>query len=82
MDLMADGCLAEGHYGLDGRFYLLDFSRTQPPELPNRNFKNGHLSRLLRPEFVRSYYKPLCSDAYSGFIKGSPLRHLNYVIEL
>lgn len=62
----------EGHLGLDNRFYLLDFSRTQPPELPNRNFKNAHLSRLLRPEFVRSYYKPLCPDAFSGFIKGTP----------
>jgi hypothetical protein len=24
----------EGHYGTDGRFYLLDFSRVLPPETP------------------------------------------------
>ena len=35
-------------------------------------FKNAHLSRLFRPEFVRDYSKPLCSDAFSGFIKGTP----------
>jgi hypothetical protein len=35
-------------------------------------FKNSHLSRLLRPEFVQAYVKPLCSDAFSGFIRGDP----------
>jgi hypothetical protein len=49
---------------------LLDFSRVLPPETPNPLFKNSHLSRLLRPEFVKEYHKPLCSDAFSGFIKG------------
>jgi hypothetical protein len=60
-------CDLEGHVGDDGRFYLLDFSRLLPPEAPARGIAGGHLFRLLRPEFVRSYH-PLCSDAFSGFI--------------
>eukprot|EP00029_Vermamoeba_vermiformis_P008493 TRINITY_DN3992_c0_g1_i1.p1 TRINITY_DN3992_c0_g1~~TRINITY_DN3992_c0_g1_i1.p1 ORF type:complete len:924 (-),score=198.60 TRINITY_DN3992_c0_g1_i1:32-2803(-) len=59
----------EGHKGRDGKFYLLDFSRVLPPETPNPHFKNSHLSRLLRPEFVQTYPKPLCPDAFSGFMK-------------
>lgn len=59
----------EGHLGTDGRFYLLDFSRAMPPERPKRGVKMAHLFRLLRPEFVKSYPRPLCSDAFSGFIK-------------
>jgi hypothetical protein len=35
-------------------------------------FQNGHLHRLMRPEFVGKYSKPLCSDAYSGFIMHDP----------
>ena len=62
----------EGHLGADGRFYLLDFSRTMPPERPKRGVKMAHLFRLLRPEFVKSYPRPLCSDAFSGFIKEHP----------
>jgi hypothetical protein len=62
----------EGHKGLDGKYYLLDFSRVLPPESPNRMFQNPHLSRLLRPEFLKVYDKLLCSDAFSGFIQGTP----------
>jgi len=62
----------EGHKGLDGKYYLLDFSRVLPPESPNRKFQNPHLSRLLRPEFLKMYDKLLCSDAFSGFIQGTP----------
>lgn len=62
----------EGHKGLDGKYYLLDFSRVLPPESPNRRFQNPHLSRLLRPEFLKMYDKMLCSDAFSGFIQGTP----------
>ena len=39
-----------------------------PPETPDSRFVNGHLYRLLRPEFVMKYSRPLCSDAFSGFI--------------
>ena len=49
------------------QFYLLDFSRTMPPLTPDNRFVNGHLYRLMRPEFVSKYKIPLCSDAFSGF---------------
>ena len=39
----------EGHKGYDGRYYLLDFSRIFPPELPDKNVKGSYLFRLLRP---------------------------------
>jgi len=58
----------EGHVGHDGKLYLLDFSRTFPPRKPDRSHQNSHLYFLLRPEFVKNYPKPLCSDAYSGFV--------------
>lgn len=65
----------EGHRGLDGRYYLIDLARVMPPEYPfDRHIKQGHLFRLLRPEFVRSHYKPLCPDACSGFILHDPKR--------
>ena len=31
-------------------------------------YKRGHVYRLLRPEFVKKYSKPLCPDAFSNFI--------------
>ena len=66
-------CDVEGHIGLDGQFYLLDFSRTLPPVQPEREHYNGHLYRLFRKEFVEQYKKgPLCSDAFSGFIINDP----------
>jgi len=57
----------EGHRGTDGRFYLLDFSRTFPCEAPISRLPGINLTRLFRPEFVRSYKSPLCPDAYSSF---------------
>ena len=59
----------EGHVGSDGKFYCLDFSRLFPPERPCKK-KSAYLYRLLRPEFVKAYSRPLCSDAYSNFIRG------------
>jgi len=59
----------EGHIGFDGRFYLIDFSRTFPPTYPDDNVQGGHLFQLFRPEFLKGHHKPLCSDAFSGFIK-------------
>jgi tetratricopeptide (TPR) repeat protein len=60
----------EGHVGSDGRHYLVDFSRVLPPQTPKRNVPMGHLFQLLRPEFVKDYKSPLCSDAFTGFIRG------------
>eukprot|EP01103_Thecamoeba_quadrilineata_P014362 TRINITY_DN4268_c0_g1_i1.p1 TRINITY_DN4268_c0_g1~~TRINITY_DN4268_c0_g1_i1.p1 ORF type:complete len:1004 (+),score=207.99 TRINITY_DN4268_c0_g1_i1:8-3019(+) len=57
----------EGHYS-NNAFYLVDFSRVFPPAKPDPNVINGHLHQMIRPEFCRSYSKPLCPDAYSGFV--------------
>mmetsp|Transcript_5907 Transcript_5907/g.7764 ORF Transcript_5907/g.7764 Transcript_5907/m.7764 type:complete len:1006 (-) Transcript_5907:86-3103(-) len=62
----------EGHFGTDNRMYLLDFSRTFPPTYPERSIHNGHLYRLLRQEYVKSFSVPLCPDAYSGFLYSDP----------
>jgi hypothetical protein len=43
-----------------------------PPVRPSKKFYNGHLHRLFRSEFVSNYHKPLCSDAFSGFIIHDP----------
>ena len=66
----------EGHYGTDGRFYLLDLARALPPEKPVAGLRAGHLYRLLRGEFVRSFHAPLCPDAYSGFVINDPQYHM------
>ena len=60
----------EGHLGTDGKYYLLDFSRTMPPSKPDRRHKNGHLYHLFRREFLLSFChgSSLCPDAYSGFV--------------
>ena len=57
----------EGHLGTDGRYYLIDFSRLFPPQSLSPAHRMGHLYQLLRPEFVRMYFRPLCSDAFSSF---------------
>ena len=65
----------EGHKGKDGKYYLLDFSRSMPPVDPKQSKNpplNGHLYNLFRREFVKSYPKPLCSDGFSGFIRSDP----------
>jgi tetratricopeptide (TPR) repeat protein len=69
-------CDLEGHIGKDGRQYLLDFSRYMPPIRASKEFvpwkaPNMHLYRLFRPEFVQTYSKQLCADAFSGFMDNS-----------
>eukprot|EP00028_Trichosphaerium_sp_Am-I-7-wt_P002255 CAMPEP_0168516550 /NCGR_PEP_ID=MMETSP0405-20121227/5473_1 /TAXON_ID=498012 /ORGANISM="Trichosphaerium sp, Strain Am-I-7 wt" /LENGTH=511 /DNA_ID=CAMNT_0008536291 /DNA_START=723 /DNA_END=2258 /DNA_ORIENTATION=+ len=59
----------EGHIGGDGRLYIIDLSRTFPPEAPHPSAPRSYLFRLLRPEFVKTYQKRLCPDAISSFIK-------------
>lgn len=46
----------------DKRLYFLDFARLFPPEPPQRGA--FCFTRMLRPEFVRSYHRPLSSDAF------------------
>eukprot|EP01091_Cochliopodium_minus_P016198 TRINITY_DN5993_c0_g1_i1.p1 TRINITY_DN5993_c0_g1~~TRINITY_DN5993_c0_g1_i1.p1 ORF type:complete len:1174 (+),score=399.27 TRINITY_DN5993_c0_g1_i1:76-3597(+) len=63
----------EGHRGTDGRFYMLDYSRTFPCVKPESSIVGGHLFRMFRPEFVVNFkFFPLCSDAYSRFIETQP----------
>lgn len=72
----------EGHVVIqDGKeeYYLLDFARLFPPtadyvhDFPHLD--SAYLFRLFRPEFIRSYTKPLSSDALSPF--GSENREEN-----
>ncbi len=42
----------EGHVGRDGRFYVLDVSRTFPPVRPDRDSAGSFLFQLFRPQFV------------------------------
>lgn len=58
----------EGHIGSDGRFYLLDFSRTLPPTAPSKDLPGSHLFQMFRPEYLAKAMTPLCPDAFSGFI--------------
>jgi len=64
----------EGHRGRDGRFYLIDFARIMPPATPEPSLPSSFLFRLLRPEFVEKYPKPLSSDAFSKFDQWEPNR--------
>jgi len=63
----------EGHKGKDGRYYLLDFARTMPPEAPDFNtdgtpkIPRGVFYRMLRPELVSDNAVPLSSDVFSGW---------------
>mmetsp|Transcript_850 Transcript_850/g.2694 ORF Transcript_850/g.2694 Transcript_850/m.2694 type:complete len:1584 (-) Transcript_850:61-4812(-) len=70
--LLYSACDVEVHRGTDRRLYMLDFSRTLPPTTPNPKVHNGHLFNMFRPEFVSKYRVPLCSDAFSGFIRADP----------
>ncbi|KYR00520.1 Histidine kinase A [Tieghemostelium lacteum] len=60
----------EGHVGLDGKAYLLDFARVFPPQMKIiENAPPSHLYELIRPELVKSNPKPLSSDALTGWGK-------------
>ena len=66
----------EGHLGSDGRYYILDFARTLPPVYPEPHIRarrtKSFLYELFRPEFVKTYPKPLCSDGFSDFLSHDP----------
>ncbi|KNC56085.1 aminotransferase [Thecamonas trahens ATCC 50062] len=64
----------EVHTGADGRYYLIDTARLMPP-MPPKAFpgvRGSFLFNLFRPEFVRHYSVPLCSDAYTNWIRADP----------
>lgn len=72
----------EGHVGTDGRRYLLDFARLFPPDVPSKDYYCGYLYRLLRPELVKAWSSPLCSDAYSKFVSQYPDEALEHKEEV
>lgn len=59
----------EGHVGVDGRHYVLDFARVFPPTCEDSNVSRTFLFKLMRPEWVAQYRStgPLSSDAFSPF---------------
>lgn len=57
----------EVHHGHDNRFYLIDFARVFPPQAPDKT-PGSVWYKLLRPEFVSRFYKPLSSDAFTVFL--------------
>tara|TARA_R110002050_G_scaffold263250_1_gene403711 strand:- start:1097 stop:2467 length:1371 start_codon:yes stop_codon:yes gene_type:complete len=65
----------EGHRGKDGRLYFVDFSRTFPPTTPEPAIQGSHLFMLFRPEFIKTYPRPLCPDAFTGFIRSDKKRN-------
>jgi hypothetical protein len=70
----------EGHLGNDSRYYVLDCARIFPPETPLPDRRGANLYRLLRPEFVKKYHRPLSSDAFSGFQHPSESKELNQAV--
>lgn len=66
----------EVHKGRDGLYYVLDYARTFPPEGPShdpeRREKRQVYFKCLRPELLRKYGVPLCSDAFTNWQKYDP----------
>lgn len=71
----------EGHVGYDGRFYMLDFSRTMPPVHSGLKDRPDHLYQQFRPEFVRSHAFPLSPDACSMFGRHNAAQHDQEIVE-
>lgn len=63
--VISSACDLEGHRGRDGRVYLLDFSRSLPPN--EAGVGGEHLFRMFRQEFLQIYGKKLSADAFSRF---------------
>eukprot|EP01125_Pyxidicula_operculata_P012361 TRINITY_DN4058_c0_g3_i1.p1 TRINITY_DN4058_c0_g3~~TRINITY_DN4058_c0_g3_i1.p1 ORF type:complete len:1716 (+),score=453.31 TRINITY_DN4058_c0_g3_i1:38-5149(+) len=49
------------------KYYFVDAARLFPPEAPSKQDKRAVFYNLLRPEFVKKYKEPLCSDALSNW---------------
>ncbi|KAF2077296.1 hypothetical protein CYY_001421 [Polysphondylium violaceum] len=65
----------EGHFGFDGRYYIVDSARLFPPESPAYGITGGFLYRLFRTEFLKRYETQLCADAFSNFNIVNPKQH-------
>eukprot|EP01125_Pyxidicula_operculata_P013615 TRINITY_DN4514_c0_g1_i3.p1 TRINITY_DN4514_c0_g1~~TRINITY_DN4514_c0_g1_i3.p1 ORF type:complete len:1558 (-),score=367.99 TRINITY_DN4514_c0_g1_i3:36-4709(-) len=49
------------------KYFFVDTARVFPPESPLNGDKRAIFFNLLRPEFVKKYKEPLCSDALSNW---------------
>ena len=69
---IVSACDLEGHRGIDGNKYLLDFSRALPcahKEGAAEHDRHWPFYHMLRAEFLQSYPKALSADAWSNFQK-------------
>ena len=71
--MRAAPCDIEGHIGLDGKRYVLDFGRVFPPTYTAAVHKT-YLYQHFRPEFLATYAQPLSSDMFSKFGGGDNSR--------
>jgi tetratricopeptide (TPR) repeat protein len=78
---LASAADLEGHVGYDGRFYMLDFSRTMPPVHTGLKDRPDHLYQQFRPEFVRAHSTPLSADACSMFGRHQASEHDREIVE-
>ncbi|EFA81515.1 hypothetical protein PPL_05504 [Heterostelium album PN500] len=67
----------EIHQSANNEFYALDFARLLPPQAyfddsGNAIAHRDVFYRLLRPEFLRTWEKPLNSDAFTGWSSCDP----------
>ena len=52
---------------------MLDFARVFPPTA-EADVRKTFLYKVFRPELVKRFHKPLCSDAFSPFARSDPKR--------
>jgi hypothetical protein len=72
----------EGHVGHDGRFYMLDFSRSMPPVHSGVKDRPDHLYQQFRSEFLRAFVTPpLSPDACSMFGRHNAALHDKEIVE-
>eukprot|EP00475_Leptophrys_vorax_P032667 TRINITY_DN5069_c0_g1_i3.p1 TRINITY_DN5069_c0_g1~~TRINITY_DN5069_c0_g1_i3.p1 ORF type:complete len:816 (+),score=191.78 TRINITY_DN5069_c0_g1_i3:223-2670(+) len=71
----------EVHKGLDGRYYVIDTARLIPPTHFTHGRRAEHLFNQFRPEFMKTYSKRLCSDAFTGFASHGADVHNQEVVD-
>ena len=65
----------EVHKGTDGRYYIIDLSRTFPPELLSNS--HSHFNQF-RPEFILNYEQPLNPDSFTAWNTFTDPNHIQY----